>query len=102
MNIRHVVFNCLNVNMDNAFMVSDDPESTIKSQQHTDAPHQQPSLFKMIFYSPQDAPEVLFRRIEACQEVQILGEVPYMAQHLLKNAVRLLLQCQLYIRDFED
>jgi hypothetical protein len=44
----------------------------------------------------------LFRRIEDCQEVQILGEDPYTAQQLLNNAVRLLLQCGLYTRDFED
>ncbi len=53
-------------------------------------------------YSPQDAPEVLFRRIKDCQEVQVLGEDPYTAQQLLNNAVRLLLQCGLYSRDFED
>jgi hypothetical protein len=54
-------------------------------------------------YSPNNAPEVLFRRIEDCQEVQILGEDPYTAQQLLNNAVvRLLLQCGLYTRDFED
>jgi len=52
--------------------------------------------------SPQDAPEVLFRRIEDCQEVHILGEDPYTAQQLLNNSVRLLLQCGLYTRDFED
>jgi len=53
-------------------------------------------------YSPQDAPEVLFRRIEDCQEVLILGEDPYTAQQLLTNAVRLLLQTGLYTRDFDD
>ena len=55
-------------------------------------------LFQSV-YSPNDAPEVLFRRIEDCQEVQILGEDPYTAQQLLNNAVvRLLLQCGLYTR----
>ncbi len=53
-------------------------------------------------YSPQGAPEVLFRRIEDCQEVLILGEDPYTAQQLLNNAVRLLLQTGLYTCDFED
>ena len=75
-----------------------------KSRQHTGAQHLQPS-YKTIRYfeaSPQDAPEVLFRRIEDCQEVQILGEDPYTAQQLLNNAVRLLLQSGLYTRDFED
>ncbi len=40
-------------------------------------------------YSTQDALEVLFCRIEDCQEVQILGEDPYTAHQLLNNAVRL-------------
>ncbi len=53
-------------------------------------------------YSPQDVPEVLFRCNEDCQEVQILGKDPYMAQQLLNNAVCQLLQSGLYTRDFED
>ena len=53
-------------------------------------------------YSPQGAPEVLFRRIKDCQEVPILGEDPYTAQQLLNNDVHLLLQTGLYTRDFED
>ncbi len=44
----------------------------------------------------------MFRRIEDCQEVQILGEDPYTAQQLLNNAVRLLLKCGLYTRDFDN
>ncbi len=62
---------------------------------------QNDTLFQSV-YSPNDAPEVLFRRIEDCQEVQILGEDPYTAQQLVNNAVRLLRQCGLYTRDFED
>ena len=62
---------------------------------------QNDTLFRSM-YSPNDAPGVLFRRIKDCQEVQILGEDPYTAQQLLNNAVRLLLQCGLYARDFED
>ena len=41
-------------------------------------------LFRSV-YSPNN------RRIDDCQEVQILGEDPYTAQQLLNNAVRLLL-----------
>ena len=44
----------------------------------------------------------MFRRIEDCQEVQILGEDPYTAHQLLNNTVRFLLQCGLYTRDFDD
>ena len=62
---------------------------------------QNDTLFRSV-YSPQEAPEVLFRHIEDCQEVQILGEDPYTAQQLLNNAVCLLLQTRLYTRDFED
>ena len=53
-------------------------------------------------YSPADAPEVLFRRIEDCQEVQILGNDPYTPQQLINNAIRLLLATGLYTRDFDD
>ena len=63
--------------------------------------HQNDTLFRNV-YSPQDAPEVLFCCIEDCQEVQLLGEDPYTAQQLLNKAVRLLVQCGLYSRDFED
>ena len=62
---------------------------------------QNDTLFRSVF-SPQDAPEVLFRHIEDCQEVQILGEDPYTVQQLLNNAVRLLLQTGICTRDFED
>jgi hypothetical protein len=62
---------------------------------------QNDTLFRSA-YSPQDAPEVLFCCIEDCQEVQILGDNPYTPQQLLNNAVRLLLQCGLYTRNFKD
>jgi hypothetical protein len=62
---------------------------------------QNDTLFRSV-YSPQDAPKVLFCRIEDCQEVQMLGEDPYTAQQLLNNAVHLLLQCRLYTHNFED
>jgi hypothetical protein len=44
----------------------------------------------------------LFWCIGDCQEVQIIGEDPYTAQQLLNNAVRLLFQCGLYTRDFDN
>jgi hypothetical protein len=46
--------------------------------------------------------KVQFRRIENCQEVQVLGEDPYTQVQLLNNAVCLLLGCGLYLRDFEE
>jgi len=53
-------------------------------------------------YSPTDAPEVLFRRIEDRQEIMTLGEDPYTLMQLMNNAIRLLLGCGLYQRDFEE
>ena len=53
-------------------------------------------------YSPTDAPEVLFRRIEDRQEIMTLGEEPYTLMQLMNNAIRLLLGCGLYQRDFEE
>ena len=53
-------------------------------------------------YSPTDAPEVLFHRIEDCQEIMTLGEDPYTLMQLLNNTIGLLLGCGLYQRDFEE
>jgi hypothetical protein len=113
LNIRQVVFNILDDNIDNAFKVSNAPmlvgwNPSMEPQEMFDqiramygkptpaALLQNDTLFQRV-YSPNDAPEVLFRHIEDCQEVQILGEDPYIAQQLiLNNAVRLLLQCGLF------
>ena len=113
-----MVFNILDDNIDDAFKVSNDPMlvgwnlsmepremfdqiTTTYGRPTPAALLHNDMLFRSV-YSPNDAPEVLFRRIEDCQEVQILGEDRYTAQQLLKNAIRLLLQCGLYTRDFED
>jgi len=118
MNIQRAVFNCLDDGINDAFKVSNDPALTgwnalmepreMFDQITATYGHPTPAallqndmLFRSV-YSPQDAPELLFRRIEDYQEVQILGEDPYTAQQLLNNAVRLLLQTGLYTRDFED
>ncbi len=53
-------------------------------------------------YSPANAPETLFRCIKDCHKVQLLGKDKYTPTQLLNNAIRLLLQCGLYTRDFED
>jgi hypothetical protein len=112
MNIRRAVFNCLDDGIDDAFKVSNDPTLTgwnasmeprdmidqITATYGRPTPAallQNDTLFRSV-YSPQDAPEVLFRRIEDCREVQILGEDPYTAQQLLNNDVCLLLQTGIY------
>jgi hypothetical protein len=112
LNICRAVFNILDDNIGDAFKVSNNP--ALVGWNHSMEPRemfnqitatygkptpaallQNDTLFRSI-YSPNDDPEVLFRRIEDCQEVQILGEDPYTAQQLLNNTVILLLQCGLY------
>jgi hypothetical protein len=39
-------------------------------------------------YLPIDAPKVLFRRIEDCQEIMTLGDDPYTPMQLMNNAIR--------------
>ena len=119
LNICRAVFNILDDNIDDAFKVSNDPalvgwnqsmepqemfnQITATYGKPTPAALLQNDMLFRSLYSPNNAPEVLFRCIEDCQEVQILGEDPYTAQQLLNNTVvRLLLQCGLYTRDFED
>jgi len=41
--------------------------------------------------APSDSPEVLFYRIEQCQEVQIIGKVPFTTEQIIANAVCILL-----------
>ena len=53
-------------------------------------------------YSAADAPEVLFRRIEDCAKITIIGRNPYTDRQLLQNAICLLLTTRLYVRAFEE
>jgi hypothetical protein len=117
-NIKRACFNMLDDNIDDAFKVSNSPTlrgwnqsmeigeildqiTTTYGRPTPNALLQNVMLFRSA-YSPADAPETLFRRIEDCQEVQLLGEDEYTPKQLLNNAIRLLLQCGLYTRNFED
>jgi hypothetical protein len=53
-------------------------------------------------YSAANAPKVLFRCIENCAKIAILGNNPYMDCQLIKNAIRLLLTMGLYTRPFKE
>jgi len=108
MNIQRAVFNCLDDGINNALKVLNDPaltgwnasmdpremfdQITVTYWRPTPAALLQNDTLFRSAHSPQDAPEMLFRRIKDCQEVQILGEDQYTAQQLLNNAVCLLLQ----------
>ena len=114
-NIQRAVFNCLDDGVNDAFKVSNNPVLTgwnllmepMEMINQITATYGRPipaallqiDLLFRSMYSLQHAPEVLFRRIKDCQEVQILGEDPYTAHQLLNNAVPLLLQTGLYARD---
>ena len=118
MNIQRAVFNCLDDNICDVFKALNNPafvgripsmepweifnQITATCRGPTPAALLQNDTLFWCVYSPQDAPEVLFCWIKDCQEVQILGEDPYMAQQLLNNAAHLLLQYRLYTCDFED
>ncbi len=42
-----------------------------------------------------DSPEILFYRIKQCQEVQIIGNVPFTMEQIILNAVRILIESNL-------
>jgi hypothetical protein len=43
-----------------------------------------------------DLPEMLFYRIEQCQEIQRIGTLPYSNEQIIANAVRILLQANIF------
>ena len=52
-------------------------------------------LFRSPF-SATEAPEMLFHRLEQCQEVQTIGQDPYTETHIINVAVRLLMQSGMF------
>ena len=117
-NIKRACYNMLDDSVDDAFKFSADPNlagwnplmeiikitdqlTTTYGRLTPTALLQNDTLFRST-YSPIDAPEVLPRRIKDCQEIQTLGDDPYTPMQLLNNAIRLLLGCGLYQRDFEE
>jgi hypothetical protein len=54
-------------------------------------------------FNPMDAPESLFYRIEQCQEIQVLARDPYTDTQIINNAVRLLMQANIFpLKEFDD
>jgi hypothetical protein len=39
---------------------------------------------------------MLFYRIEQCQEIQRIGKLPYSDEQIIPNAVRILIQANIY------
>jgi hypothetical protein len=58
-----------------------------------------------LFRSPMtagDLPKMLFYRIEQCQEIQRIGNLPYSEEQIIANAVRILLQANIFpLKEFE-
>ena len=52
-------------------------------------------LFRSPFTAT-ETPEMLFHRLEQCQEVQTIGQDPYTETHIINVAVRLLMQSGMF------
>ncbi len=57
--------------------------------------HQNNLLFQSPFL-PSKAPEMLFYRIEQCQEIQMIAEDPYTPKQIISNAIRLLMASEIF------
>jgi hypothetical protein len=106
-NIKRVCFTALDLSVNVAFKVSNDPAvrgwhagmRVIDILDQLSATYGQPTPAALeendhIFRSPTsaaDPPEVLFQRIEECSETALLGKNPYTDKQLIMNAIRLLL-----------
>ncbi len=63
--------------------------------------HQNDLLFQSPFL-PREAPEILFYRIEQCQEIQTIAEDPYTPKKIISNAVRLLMALGIFpLKEFD-
>ena len=117
-NIERACFTALDSSVNDAFKLSNTPGvrgwhagmTTVNILDQLSSVYGKPTAAAldandMIFrspYSAADAPEVLFRRIEDCAEIAMIGNNPYTDKQLVLTAVRLLLTTGLYIWAFED
>jgi hypothetical protein len=52
--------------------------------------------------APTDSPEMLFYRIEQCQKIQRIGKLPYSGEQIIANAVRILIQSNIFpLKEFD-
>jgi hypothetical protein len=105
-NITRVCFRMLNANVLAQFKVSNNANLTrwnstmsiidiLAQLQNSYGKPNMMTLFNNnnLFRSPMnpgDSPEMLFYRLEQCQEVQRIGQVPYSAEQIIANAIRIL------------
>ncbi len=118
-NISRACFCMLDENIPDQFKVSNDPTlirlNPMKSIQsilmQLENMSRQPRRLLMwnndkIFrtdFSPNQAPELLFLRVEQCQEVAIIARNLYSEKQLIPNTIHLLLQPGIFpMKEFED
>jgi hypothetical protein len=117
-NIKRACFTALDASVNDAFKVSNDPavrswrtgmrvinildQSTATYRQPTPAALEENDHIFRSSTSAADPPEVLFRRIEECTEMALLGKNPYNNKQLIMNTIHLLLSTGLYTHAFED
>ncbi len=110
----------LNDSISNQFKVSNTPNLTEWNSTMTilvildqlEASYGKPDTMTLLFgndtlfqspFPPNKAPEMLFYRIEQCQEIQILAQDPYTPTQIINNAVRLLQQSGIFpLKKFDD
>jgi hypothetical protein len=52
--------------------------------------------------APTNSPEMLFYRIEQCQEIQRIGKLPYSYEQIIANVVRILIQANIFpLKEFD-
>jgi hypothetical protein len=118
LNIKRACFTALDASINIVFQVSNNPTiqgwhagmSTMVILNQLSELYGHPTLAVLkqnnhMFRSPYLAanpPEVLFRCIQDCAEIALLGQDPYMDRQLINNTIRLLLTTGLYLRPFED
>ena len=106
-NIHRACFHMLDANVSAQFKVSNNPNLTgwnvtmsvldiLNQLQDTYGKPSMMTLFtnETLYRSPMaptDLPEMLFYRIKQCQEIQIIGKVPFTTEQIIANAVRLLI-----------
>jgi hypothetical protein len=106
-NIHRACFRMLDANTANQFKVSNTPALTgwnatmsvleiLTQLQDSYGLPDMMTLFQneALFRSKMaagDSPETLFYRLEQCQEVQVIGKVPFSTEQIILNAVRILM-----------
>jgi predicted nucleic-acid-binding Zn-ribbon protein len=111
-NINRATFRMLDETIDDRYKVSNTPNLTGWNSSmsireiivHLTTNYGVPDAMVMhnndlLFRSPfpaTEAPEMLFHRLEQCQEVQTIGQDPSLATHIMNVAVRILMQSGMF------